>query len=225
MTNSMTGRRVRGKVIKRWAAGVIFLLSPLMLALPTHAETWRIGVYSGQWADTRLPYLPYNAATGRLRFKDSYLYSLIVSRQLLNADIFFPGTTIGFRDARLELEGTVNLHSGLQSHSEATLGLMLRSRDSDIGSSGSINFGWANGFSYALDAPNYEYGRTLVRGHDTVQLQYYMGFEAEYAHATWERLSVFTRLHHRSGMYGVISPSKTGSNIIGVGVRMHFGQN
>ncbi len=76
-----------------------------------------------------------------------------------------------------------------------------------------------------LDAPTYEYGRELVRGHDTVQLQYYMGFEAEYAHASWERLSVFTRLHHRSGMYGMISPSKTGSNFIGIGLRLHFGRD
>lgn len=155
MTNFISGRRVRVKAIERWLRA-LFLLSLSMLALPTYAETWRVGVYSGQWADTRLPYLPYNTATGRLLFKDSYLYSLVVSRQLLNADIFFPGTTIGFRDARLELEGTASLHSGLQSHSEATLGLMLRSRDYDIGPSGSINFGWANGFSYALDAPNYE---------------------------------------------------------------------
>ena len=99
MTDLKTGRPVQGQAIKRWAAGGIFLLSPLMVAIPAHAETWRVGVYSGQWADTRLPYLPYNAATGRLRFRDSYLYSLVVSRQPLNADIFFPGTTIGFRDA------------------------------------------------------------------------------------------------------------------------------
>ena len=101
----MTGRRVRGQAIKRWVAGVIFLLSPLMLAIPAHAETCCIGVYLGQWADTRLPYLRYNALTGRLSFKDSSLYSLVVSWRLLNADVFFLGTTVGFRDARLELGG------------------------------------------------------------------------------------------------------------------------
>lgn len=217
--------KVQRQVLGLWAMRIFALLGLIVFAVPTYAETWRVGVYAAQWADTRLPYLPYNAATGRLSFDDSYFYSLIVSRHLMNTDIFFPGTSLGFRDARLELEGTASLHDGLQNHGEVTLGVMLRSQDLDVGSLGRINFGWANGLSYALDAPAYEYGRTRIRGYDTVQFQYYMGFEADYAHAAWERFSVFARLHHRSGMYGVISPSKTGSNIIGVGVRLQLGKN
>jgi len=223
-TAPMKHRCVRGHVIKQWAVRLILLLSPVTLSFPAHAETWRVGVYAGQWADTRLPHLPYNTATGRLSFDDSYLYSLIVSRHLMDTNIFFPGTTIGLRDAQLEWEGTASTHDGLQNHAELTLGIMLRSRDINVGSFGNINFGWANGFSYALDKPDYEYGRTRERGLDTVQFQYYMGFEVEYAHASWERFSVFTRLHHRSGIYGVISPSKTGSNILGVGARLHLGK-
>lgn len=195
----------------------------VVAASPAHAEGWRVGVYSGQWADTRLPYLPYNAVTGRLTFDESYLTSVILSRRLLTRDLFIPHTSIGFADARMELEGTANFHSGLQTHEEVTLGVMLRTRDYDLASAGTINFGWANGFSYAVSPPAYEYGTNLVRGEDTVQFQYYMGFEAEYAHTSWERLSVFARLHHRSGIYGVISPSRTGSNIIGLGVRLRLG--
>lgn len=189
---------------------------------PAHAEGWRVGIYSGQWADTRLPYLPYNAATGRLTFDESYLTSVILSRHLLTRDLFIPHTSIGIADARIELEGTANFHSGLQTHEEVTLGVMLRTRDYNLASAGTINFGWANGFSYALSPPAHEYGTNLVRGEDTVQFQYYMGFEAEYAHTSWEQLSVFARLHHRSGIYGVISPSRTGSNIIGLGVRLRL---
>lgn len=92
----------------------------------------------------------------------------------------------------------------------------------DLGSLAAVNLGWANGVSYALEATAYEFGRDLVRGENTVQLQYYMGFEPEYAHHSWTHLSLFTRLHHRSGIYGVISPSKTGSNIIGLGARLRF---
>lgn len=224
MINFLRSVMAKGQAIGLRGMRVFALLSPLLLALPAHAETWRVGLSTGQWADTRLPYLPYNAATGRLRFDGSYLHSLVVSRHLAQTNIFVPGTSLGFREARLELEGTASVHDGLQSHREMTLGIMLRGRDLDVGSFGAVNFGWANGFSYALDAPSHEYGRTRVRGYDTVQLQYYMGFEAEYSHASWQRLSVFARLHHRSGIYGVISPSKTGSNIIGAGVRLRFGR-
>lgn len=190
---------------------------------PAEAEGFRIGVYSGQWADTRLPYLPYNIATGRLTFSESYLTSIIVSQRLLTRDFLIPGTEIGLSDAQVELEGTASFHRGLQTHQEATLAVMLRTRDFDLGSFGDVNFGWANGFSYSLSAPSYEYGKNLVRGQDTVKLQYYMGLEAEFAHVSWDRMSVFARLHHRSGIYGLISPSKTGSNILGVGVRLHLG--
>lgn len=206
---------------KSMALGITILIL-LLSAFGANAEGLRVGLYTGKWADTRLPYLPQNIANGNLAWSESYLRSLIVSHHAATRDLYLPGTTIGFSDARLELEGTASLHQGLQNHSEVTLGVMLRTRDQKIGSLGYVNLGWANGLSYALDSPTYEYGRDLIRGQDTIQFQYYMGLEAEYAHKTWNRMSVFARLHHRSGIYGVISPSKTGSNIIGVGFRINL---
>lgn len=207
----------------RFINAYLIALAVLMAHVPNaSAEGWRVGVYSGQWADTRLPYLPYNIATGRLSFSESYLSSVVVSRHLITRDFFIPGTTIGASDLRIELEGTASIHRGFQTHQEATVGVMLRTRDFGLGSVGDVNFGWANGFSYAFSPPSYEYGRNLVRGQDTVQFQYFMAFEAEYAHRSWERMSLFARLHHRSGVYGLISPSKTGSNIIGLGVRFRL---
>lgn len=199
---------------------IIMVANAFQATTPAHAEGWQLGMYYGKWANTRLPYLPYNVATGRITFSESYLTSLVVSRHLLTADLFVPGTSIGFAKARTEIEGIASLHRGYQEHQEATLAIMLRTRDHDLGSVGSINFGWAHGFSYALSAPKYEYGRNQLRGQDTVQLQYYMGLEAEYTPEDWDRISIFARLHHRSGIYGVISPSKTGSNLIGVGLRV-----
>lgn len=220
----MLGQRIHFTIRKTgFALQFVIGTFSVVAALPAQAERWRVGVYSGQWADTRLPYLPYNAATGRLTFDESYLTSVIVSRHLFTKDLFIPHTSIGFAHARIELEGTANFHSGLQTHEEVTLGVMLRTRDYGLASAGTINVGWANGFSYALSPPAHEYGANLTRGEDTIQFQYYMGFEAEYAHESWERLTVFARLHHRSGIYGVISPSKTGSNILGVGVRFALG--
>lgn len=196
----------------------------LFSTMQASAEGWRFGLYTGKWADTRLPYLPYNIATGRLTFSESYLQSLVVSYHFHTKDLFFPGTKFGFPNARFELEGTAGLHHGLQSHPEVTLGMMVRTKNKNFGSFGHVNFGWANGLSYTLEAPRYEYGRDLVRGQDTIRFQYYMGMEAEYGHLSWNRTSIFARLHHRSGIYGLISPSKTGSNVIGVGHSDRFGK-
>lgn len=208
-----------------WAFPLLFTASVLLSPTPAPAEGWRIGVYSGQWADTRLPHLPYNTATGRLTFSKSYVHSVILSKHLMTSDVFIPGTAIGLSDAQIELESTTSVHSGHQTHQELTLGIMLRSRKINSHGFGWFSLGWANGLSYALREPSFEYGRRRIRGQDTVQLQYYMGFEAEYTHASWRHFSVFARLHHRSGIYGVISPSKTGSNLLGLGVRLHLGQN
>lgn len=57
----------------------------------------------------------------------------------------------------------------------------------------------------------------------TIQFQYYMAFELEYAAPQWERVSVIARLHHRSGIYGLVSPSTTGSNFFGAGLRWDIG--
>ncbi|MBT9384167.1 hypothetical protein KM176_09875 [Pseudooceanicola sp. CBS1P-1] len=193
-------------------------LALLPVAAQAGETPWRVGIFEGQWAATRLPLLPYNLVTGGLSFRDSYLTSVIVSRQVGEADLRVPGTALGLAGVRFELEGTLSRHSGLQDHDEATLGVMTRSRDY-TGRAGAISLGWANGLSWAFSPPDYEYGVDGVRGEKTRQLQYYMGFEAEYTPVGAQHFSLFARLHHRSGIYGVISPSKTGSNILGVGLR------
>lgn len=201
---------------------VVTILWALSFQSYALADSWRIATFTGQWANTRLPLLPYNLATGQLTFADSFLQSMVVSRLIATRDMEIPLVGLQFPDASIELEGTFSAHSGLQDHQEITLGIMMRSQDYRLPNGGRYNVGWSNGLSYALEPPNYEYGVGRVRGVDTVQFQYYMGLEAEYMDPRWERASVFLRLHHRSGIYGLISPSKTGSNIIGFGVRFHF---
>ena len=46
-----------------------------------------------------------------------------------------------------------------------------------------------------------------------------MGFEAEFTHASQPNIHLVAKLHHRSGVYGLVSPRHTGSNFIGGGVR------
>ena len=37
-----------------------------------------------------------------------------------------------------------------------------------------------------------------------------------------QRLSVVTRIHHRSGAYGLFAPRGSGSNFLAVGLRLHW---
>jgi hypothetical protein len=46
-----------------------------------------------------------------------------------------------------------------------------------------------------------------------------MGLETEFTHESTPNAHFFLKLHHRSGIYGLISPRKTGSNYIGAGLR------
>jgi hypothetical protein len=49
-----------------------------------------------------------------------------------------------------------------------------------------------------------------------------MAFETAFTPKSNRNLSAFLRLHHRSGIYGVISPRRTGSNYVGAGLRWTF---
>ena len=44
--------------------------------------------------------------------------------------------------------------------------------------------------------------------------------EAEFKHASLPGVAVVPRIHHRSGVFGLIAPKTSGSNFIGVGVRV-----
>ncbi|EBW2381250.1 hypothetical protein DAR30_24855, partial [Salmonella enterica subsp. enterica serovar Enteritidis] len=102
---------------------------------------------------------------------------------------------------------------------EAAAALVLRSPEWHIFGPLSTNVAIGNGFSYAFSDPKFEYGRHLVRGEDTVRFQYHISLENEWTHKDLPNVHLVGMLHHRSGMYGVVSPSKTGSNYIGAALR------
>ena len=185
-------------------------------------STWAVALYGGVWTNSTLPSFPYNLVRGRLTFDNAQIASLIVDRRLFDFDLDLPGTRWRLNGFSVEAEGTLNQHFGLQDHVEATAALKVRSGEIALGSAASLNVAWANGISYAFAAPKWEYGPTLVHGVDSRLFQYYMGFEAAVTPTSAKNLSAFFRLHHRSGIYGVISPRRTGSNYVGAGLRWTF---
>ncbi|WP_333823397.1 hypothetical protein [Pinisolibacter sp.] len=185
-------------------------------------STWAVALYGGVWTNSTLPSFPYNLVRGNLTFEDAQIASLIVDRRLFDFDLDLPGTRWRLNGFSVEAEGTLNQHFGLQDHVEATAAVKLRTGEIGLGSMASMNLAWANGLSYAFAAPKWEYGPTFVHGVDSRHLQYFMAFEAAVTPTAAKNLSAFFRLHHRSGIYGVISPRRTGSNYVGGGLRWTF---
>jgi hypothetical protein len=182
---------------------------------------WSLGVVRTQWVETRLPLFPKNLVTGNLRPRQSFATTLVATKRLGTLDIA-PERWWGVSGIGVEAEGTLSVHDGYQDHVEATAGVMLRSPGLDWDGVGRFGLGWANGFSYAFSAPKFERGASGVRGLDSERFQYYMAFEATFSPEGAPNMELFTRLHHRSGIYGVISPDNTGSNMLGGGVRFRF---
>lgn len=80
------------------------------------------------------------------------------------------------------------------------------------------SFALGEGVSYASSIP------TLERrdNENTKRLLNYMLVEATFAPPSYPRLQLVTRLHHRSGAYGLYHAGNTGSNDVGLGLRFLF---
>ena len=111
-------------------------------------------------------------------------------------------------------------HRGLQGNAELGAAYMLRTPDLQMGALG-VSFGAGAGLSYALGNPSYEDGSTLDPGR-RYRLQLLALFELEWRMRGFDNLSLITRVHHRSGVYGLIAPQRVGSNFLALGVRYKF---
>lgn len=178
-------------------------------------------LYVAKWADTTLPELPVKALTARLDFDRPALVAMGFN-QVLIGDLAFrvPGTGLRIRKNSLELEAQLVKHFSGQDHVEAILAAVIRSGELKLFNEISANLAIANGISYAFSRPKYELGPEGQRGQGSRHLQYYLGVEGELSPSRTSKLHFLLKLHHRSGIYGLISPQKTGSNFLGGGVRL-----
>jgi hypothetical protein len=118
----------------------------------------------------------------------------------------------------IELEGQIGQNFGLQNHAEMTLALQWRSPDLSIPlTNARFNVAIGEGFSYALSRPAYE---GVSHGQQPSKFLNYLSLEAEFSHPSLPGVSLVPRVHHRSGIYGVIAPRGSGSNFFGIGLRI-----
>ncbi|MEO1093541.1 MAG: hypothetical protein AAFX01_01410 [Cyanobacteria bacterium J06638_28] len=158
---------------------------------------WRATVWGGVMTDNALG----PSLIGQdIRLEDSALLGLGVSRRLAGGN-------------SIKVEGELQLlqHLGQQDHLEGTAALALRWEMSSRFSVAVIE-----GISYATAIPEIE----AENNDRAAQLLNYLAFEAEYAYTP--QWAIATRLHHRSGVGGLFSDVKGGSNAYLVGIRRRF---
>ncbi len=164
---------------------------------------WSVSGYVGQVTYTR-----FNEIV-RLDtdFRSSYVAVLAASRVLFeHGDL-----------ARWELEGQVARHWGKQRHGEINAALLLRWRRFPWDDFLDTSIALGAGPSYASEVPAIEADR-----HDRASRRlFYMPFEITAAPPGGNSWEVFTRVHHRSGVFDALSRAG-GSNFVGMGFRRRF---
>jgi len=199
------------------------VLAAAMIGEPAFVQAserrWHATGYVSRWVNTDLLEVPQRAASGNLRFSDSNFMGGALSRVIVPSfTVPLPFTDIAFTGNRIELEGQLLRHFGGQQHWETTLTLMFRTGQIPLAGGVSVNFAVGEGLSYASERPRFE-GAIDVR---PTRFLNYLAFEAEFDHASVPGMSLVARLHHRSGIFGLIAPQKSGSNFIGAGLRFNL---
>ena len=151
-------------------------------------------------------------ASGRLDLEGAYLTALA-----WRIPTPVPGLLrkVGISGTGVELIGVK--HSGLETNWEVDAAYMVRFHVLSFFNS-SLYGGAGLGFSYAFSRPGYEDG---PEGNPDrrYRFQNFDAFELEWKYTPLENYAAVIRIHHRSGMYGLIAPRRVGSNFICLGIR------
>lgn len=208
----------------RQLAGLLLLSMSGLTSISVQADTLAPGrmfdsvaVYAGQGVNHNLNELPDRIATGRLNWDRTYFAALGLGKIRGTLDQSFDSlqdTPLGSFQHGYEM--VLVQHRGLQSDTELGAAYTLRTSAVQIGSLG-VSLMAGAGLSYAFGNPSYEDGSRLDPGR-RYHLQFLGLLGLEWRMRGFDNVSVHTRIHHRSGMYGLIAPQHVGSNFLALGV-------
>lgn len=205
-------REVLGPMVRVLTAALLGVLATGTALAQTQNRVVHGTAYVSRWLNTDLTELPANAINGDLSLRSANFFAASA------AVVVVRDFTLGFSGNRLELEGQLVKHFGQQDHLEGVISLVYRTPDIHVGGGFAVNFAFGEGMSYAFDTPAVE-GLGKVEAHRWLN---YLSFETEITHASLPGWSLVPRLHHRSGIFGLIAPKYAGSNYVGIGVRYDF---
>lgn len=180
-----------------------------------------VTIYAGQGANHNLRELPARIVAANPDWEKSYFQAIGLTkvREKLSQNwTVFEGTP--FASIRQGYELVLAKHHGLQDNGELGAAYSLRTGNLEIGAIG-VNFAAGVGLSYAIGNPSYEDG-SPDNPEKRYRLQQLMLFDLEWRLNDLADWSLVTRVHHRSGVYGLIAPRHVGSNFLAVGLRHGF---
>jgi hypothetical protein len=141
-------------------------------------------------------------------YEDSYFLAAALSRKIGTL-----ATSVDF-----EVEGQVVQHFIEQHHQEFNVLIVGRWLPFPWDKYLDTSFAVGNGISYATKTPEIE-----AREHDeTSQFLNYLMFELAFALPDVPQWDLVVRIHHRSGIFGLINDVEGASNAIGFGIRYNF---
>jgi hypothetical protein len=204
------------------AAGLCFLSSTSQAQEAENTFYFdHVSVFTAQGADHNLPELPEVILQGDLEWEPSYFTSVNMTKDF---------GRLGERSEAIEktffrsIEQSVEVlwaqHHGLQNNGELGAAYMLRTPNLNMGPV-TVNAASGVGLSHAFGTPSYEDG-PLANPSKRYRTQLLALFEVEWRIRKLENFSLVTRVHHRSGAYGLIAPRNVGSNFLAVGIRYDF---
>jgi len=196
---------------------VILFIGVFIYAL--NANSYRsIQLYSAQGVDANLLNIPGFIITANIPFEPTYLTALGVEfgvwqHALDNGSTFLVAFT-----------PVVAKHHGMQTHFETNIAVSLKYlelflKNSPINS----NIAFGQGLSYAFGTPYYEDpvpSESNPSGY--YRLQSFLHVDIELYLKTLKQYALLFRVHHRSGIYGLVAPPKVGSNFLSLGVCISF---
>jgi hypothetical protein len=168
------------------------------------SKPWSLMIYQGFGTSTDLG----QTLVFDIKTEDSYFTGLVANRKMFRFWQYFT----------FELEGQVLKHYGKQEHWEYDGLFLIRLHPFLLSSSLNVEFAVGWGLSYATHTPVIEDEQQDV----TSQLLNYLAFEIAFTLPEYREWSLVTRIHHRSGIFGLFDGASGGSNFLALGLRYHF---
>jgi hypothetical protein len=225
---TLSGKQVIDIVMEKagfaFRGAMVWLLGSVIACAAAYAgltQTPAVTLYQGQGVDSNLVDVFPKLFKGDLRYENAYFTALGYYHPLKTPRglqwifdvLHVPGTDTG-------VELIAAKHRGLQRNWEADAAYALRFSRLHV-SMLSVRFGVDLGLSYSLGRPSYEDG-PINDPDRRYRFQHYGAYELAWGLAPAPRVSLVTRIHHRSGIYGVIAPRRVGSNFMTIGLRYGF---
>jgi hypothetical protein len=185
------------------------LLGALILSTPapSSAADYFVTVYAGKYSDNTLGHI---LVSKPIEFWHSYLAVIAIAK-------IFP---LASPAHQWEVEAQVGQHFAGQHHAEINAAVIYRWQRFPWNHYLKTSIALGDGFSYATEVPPLELNSPTNEG--SAHTLNYIVLETTFAPPWAKNWSLVTRVHHRSGVYGLFNDVDGGSNVVAVGMKFRF---